>query len=98
MLHGRHSGHAALTLLLLEKMLSNGPGRIVNVIRCAALRKLHSCSLWHRRQCGYGRIVSAAVDEMQAAEGLGTKLTAQASRCLLYTCACLKPAIPLQPG
>jgi short-subunit dehydrogenase len=28
------SGHATLTLLLLEKMLSNGPGRIVNVIRC----------------------------------------------------------------
>jgi hypothetical protein len=28
------SGHVTLTLLLLEKMLSNGPGRIVNVIRC----------------------------------------------------------------
>jgi hypothetical protein len=28
------AGHATLTLLLLEKMLSNGPGRIVNVIRC----------------------------------------------------------------
>jgi hypothetical protein len=53
------AGHATLTLLLLEKMLSSGPARIVNIIRCvlplrAALNQLgckfRSCKHRTRRR------------------------------------------------